>query len=113
MRPGFEGGQMPLYRRIARRGFKNFHFKQNFHIVNLSSLEKKFSDGDAVNAESLLKARLIRDTNLPVKILGTGELSKKLSVSADKVSASAKEKIEKAGGSVEVLSSKDAEKENE
>ena len=101
VRPGFEGGQMPLYRRIARRGFKNYPFRQDFHIVNLSSLEKRFNDGDVVNIETLVEKRLIRDTKLPLKILGNGELSKKLAVTADKVSASAKEKIEKAGGSVE------------
>ena len=113
VRPGFEGGQMPLYRRIARRGFKNYPFKQEFHIVNVSSLEKRFKDGDTVNAESLVKIGLIRDTKLPVKVLGTGDLSKKLNVTADKVSEGAKAKIEKAGGSVEVLSGEPADKEKE
>ena len=114
VRLGFEGGQMPLYRRVARRGFSNYPFKQEFAIVNLSSLEKSFSDGDTVSLESLVKAKVIKNQKLPLKILGTGELTKKLSVIADKVSAGAKAKIEKAGGSVEVAAPASAEeKENE
>ena len=105
---------MPLYRRVARRGFSNYPFKQEFAIVNLSSLEKSFSDGDTVSLESLVKAKVIKNQKLPLKILGTGELTKKLSVIADKVSAGAKAKIEKAGGSVEVAAPASAEeKENE
>ena len=100
---GFEGGQMPLFRRIAQRGFSNYPFKKEFVCFNLTQLEAKFADGETVNKETLVakgmasaaKARL-------VKILGNGDITKKLTVDVDKVSASAKEKIEKAGGSVTV-----------
>ena len=97
---GFEGGQMPLYRRIAHRGFSNYPFKKEFTVVNIVLLEEKFSDGDTVNKESLLAKGLISKVDTLVKVLGTGDLTKKLTVEVDKVSASAKAKIEKAGGSV-------------
>ena len=97
---GFEGGQMPLYRRIAHRGFSNYPFKKEYSVVNVALLEEKFSDGDTVNKESLLEKGLVAKANALVKILGTGDLTKKLTVEVDKVSASAKTKIEKAGGSV-------------
>lgn len=99
---GFEGGQMPLYRRIAQRGFSNYPFRKEYAVFNLRDLESKYSDGETVNMESLVLKGLLRKTKLPVKILGDGEISKKLTVSVDKVSASAKEKIEKAGGTVTV-----------
>ncbi|MCM1321507.1 MAG: 50S ribosomal protein L15 [Bacteroides sp.] len=99
---GFEGGQMPLYRRIAQRGFSNYPFRKEYAVFNLKDLESKYSDGETVNMESLVLKGLLRKTKLPVKILGDGEISKKLTVSVDKVSASAKEKIEKAGGTVTV-----------
>lgn len=97
---GFEGGQMPLYRRIAQRGFSNYPFKKEFVIVNVSVLEEKFSSGDSVTKETLVSKGVIKSAGSAVKILGDGELSKKLTVDVEKVSASAKEKIEKAGGSV-------------
>ena len=97
---GFEGGQMPLYRRIAQRGFSNYPFKKEFVIVNVSVLEEKFSSGDSVTKETLVSKGVIKSAGSTVKILGDGELSKKLTVDVEKVSASAKEKIEKAGGSV-------------
>ena len=97
---GFEGGQMPLYRRIARRGFSNYWFKKEFAIVNLRDLEARFADGETVNKETLVLKGLAKKADELIKVLGDGELTKKLTVAVDKVSASAKEKIEKAGGSV-------------
>lgn len=100
IRPTFEGGQMPLARRLPKKGFNNAQFKTNFAIVNVSSLEAKFSDGDEVTEASLREKGLVKGICDAVKVLGNGDLSKKFSVSVDKVSASAREKIEKAGGSV-------------
>ena len=97
---GFEGGQMPLYRRIARRGFSNHPFKQEFSIVNLRDIEAKYADGETVNPETLIRKGLLKKATLPVKILGVGDITKKLTVQDAKLSASAKEKIEKAGGAV-------------
>ena len=99
---GFEGGQMPLYRRIAQRGFSNYWFKKEYAIFNLSQLEEKFSDGETVDKESLVKKGLLKKAGMLVKVLGDGDLTKKLTVAVDKVSASAKEKIEKLGGTVSV-----------
>ncbi|MCQ2981248.1 MAG: 50S ribosomal protein L15 [Treponemataceae bacterium] len=97
---GFEGGQMPLYRRIARRGFSNYWFKKEFSIVNLVDIEARFNDGETVNRESLVMKGLVKKQESLIKVLGNGDLTKKLTVDVDKVSASAKEKIEKVGGSV-------------
>ena len=94
---GFEGGQMPLYRRVAKKGFSNYPFKKEFYVVNLAMLETKYSDGETVNKESLMQKGLLRKGSLYVKVLGTGDITKKLMVDVDKISASAKEKIEKAG----------------
>ena len=91
---------MPLYRRIARRGFSNYWFKKEFAIVNLRDLEARFADGDTVNKETLVLKGLANKADELIKVLGDGELTKKLTVAVDKVSASAKEKIEKVGGSV-------------
>ena len=91
---------MPLYRRIARRGFSNYWFKKEFAIVNLRDLEARFADGETVNKETLVSKGLANKADELIKVLGDGELTKKLTVAVDKVSASAKEKIEKAGGSV-------------
>ena len=99
-RPGFEGGQMPLTRRLPKRGFTNIYRKE-YAAVNVSALER-FEDGATVTAETLIEAGLIKKTLDGVKILGGGELTKKLTVSVDKVTESAKEKIEAAGGKVEV-----------
>ena len=96
----FEGGQMSFVRRIPKRGFTNADFRTEYHIVNVKSLEERFDAGATVNAETLVAAKLIRDTKLPVKILGEGDLSKKLDVTAAKFSAGAKKKIEDAGGSI-------------
>lgn len=99
---GFEGGQMPLYRRIARRGFSNYWFKKEYAIVNLAELEAKFADGETVNRESLVLKGLVNKADALIKVLGDGDITKKLTVSVDKVSASAKAKIEKVGGTVTV-----------
>ncbi len=100
VRPGFEGGQMPLYRRVARRGFSNYRFKVVYVPVNLSTIEQRFSDGDTVDLESLRAHRIIGRHDRHVKVLANGELSKKLTVAGVKVSGSAQKKIESAGGSV-------------
>ena len=100
MRPGFEGGQMPLQRRVPKRGFNNI-FAKEYAIVNVSALEV-FDDGAVVDAAALEEKGLIRCACMPVKILGNGELTKKLTVNAAAFSASASEKIQKAGGTAEV-----------
>ena len=103
VRPGFEGGQMPLVRRIPKRGFNN-RFRKVYSIVNLSALEDKFENGAVVDAEALIVSGILsKIEDAGVKILGNGELTKSLTVKANKFSTSAKEAIEKAGGSVEVL----------
>ena len=104
VRPGFEGGQMPLHRRLPKKGFKNVAFQAKVAIVNVSQLEEKFDDGAAVNEESLRASGLLKGRCDAIKVLGNGNLSKKLAVTVDAVSASAREKIEKAGGSVEQAS---------
>ncbi len=102
-RAGFEGGQMPLIRRIPKRGFPNTNFRRLFHVVNVRHLEHLCDDGASVTVESLVEAGLIRDTSLPLKVLGDGELSKKLDITAAKFSESARKKIEAAGGTVTVV----------
>jgi large subunit ribosomal protein L15 len=97
---GFEGGQMPLYRRLAQRGFSNHPFKKEFQVVNIAQIEERFENGETVDKAALYRKGLIKGP-VPVKILGNGELSKKLNVTITAISASAKEKIEKAGGTVE------------
>jgi large subunit ribosomal protein L15 len=106
---GFEGGQMPLFRRIAQRGFSNAAFKKEYEIFNVSDLDAKFADGETVNRESLRAKGLVGKVIDGVKILGDGNISKKLTVEVEKISASAKEKIEKAGGSVKLVAEKPAE----
>ncbi|MDD6214897.1 MAG: 50S ribosomal protein L15 [Firmicutes bacterium] len=101
VRPGFEGGQMPLYRRLPKRGFKNIFAKQ-YVTINVEVLEK-FENGAEVTAEALKNAGIISKTMDGVKILGRGELTKKLDVKVAGYTASAKEKIEKAGGKAEVI----------
>ena len=98
---GFEGGQMSLYRRLAQRGFSNHPFKQEWQIVNLGEIEKRYEAGEMVDFASLKKKRLIKKP-LPVKILSIGDISKNLSFKVDAASASAIAKIEKAGGNITV-----------
>ena len=102
VRPGFEGGQMPLYRRLPKRGFNNARFATNYAIVNVSDLDV-FEDGAVVDAAALVESGLVNDQCDGIKILGNGEISKKLTVHAAAFSQSAKEKIEAAGGKAEVM----------
>ena len=97
-RPWFEGGQMPLYRRLPKRGFSNYIFKKEFQLVNLADIEKL--NVDTVDPNVLVENGLVKYALRPIRILGDGDFTKKMNVSANAFSASAKEKIEKAGGSV-------------
>ena len=97
-RPWFEGGQMPLHRRVPKRGFSNFLFKKEFQVVNISDLE--LLTADSIDSNVLKDNGLVKYSMRPIKILGTGVLTKKLNVTANSFSKSAKEKIEKAGGSI-------------
>ena len=99
-RPGFEGGQMSFVRRMPKRGFTNAPFRTHYHIVNVQDLEARCDDGAEVTIESLAALGLVRDNKCPLKVLGHGALTKKLSVIAAKFSATAKTKIEGAGGSI-------------
>lgn len=104
VKAGFEGGQMPLFRRVAKRGFSNALFKKQYTIVNVGLLDS-FQEGARVDLEAILKEGLCSMESRLLKILGNGEVSKKLVVVAHKFSKSAKEKIEKAGGTVEEIGS--------
>ena len=101
VRPGFEGGQLPLYRKLPKRGFKN-HFAVEYAIVNVEALNV-FEDGETVNLEKLMAAGIISKPLDGLKVLGNGEITKKLTVEASIFSASAKEKIEAVGGKTEVV----------
>ena len=103
VRPGFEGGQLPLYRKLPKRGFNNSRFGKQYAIVNLELLETKFNDGDVVDTAALVENKVIDTVFDGVKVLGKGELTKKLTVKAAIFSASAKEKIEAVGGKTEVV----------
>lgn len=102
VRPGFEGGQTPLYRRLPKRGFTN-NFSKEYTVINISELNDAFEDGAVVDLALLLEKRIIRKCRDGLKILGGGDLTKKLTVKAALFSASAKEKIEAAGGKAEVV----------
>ena len=102
MRPGFEGGQMPLQRRLPKRGFNNI-FAKEIAIVNVAALDKKFEDGATVDIEALKATGLIKKELDGVKVLGNGEITKKLTVQVNAFSESAKAKIEAAGGKAEVI----------
>ena len=102
VRPGFEGGQLPLYRKLPKRGFNNFRFGKKYAVINVQSLNK-FNDGDVIDCEALLAAGIINNVFDGVKVLGEGDLAKKLTVKATVFSASAKEKIEAVGGKTEVV----------
>ncbi|MDR1956926.1 MAG: 50S ribosomal protein L15 [Treponema sp.] len=106
---GFEGGQMPLYRRIARRGFSNYPFKKEFQIVNLGEIGRRYEDGETVDAASLIRKGLVKGSvrdgavkriTAPVKVLGDGPFRKKLTFNVGSMSNKAREKIEKAGGTL-------------
>ena len=98
-----EGGQMPLFRRLPKRGFSNALFRRIYSIVNVADLEERFQSGDHVTRQSLLEVGLVRNARTDVKILADGELTKKLTVEASKFSRSAMEKIVKAGGETKVV----------
>jgi large subunit ribosomal protein L15 len=102
-RPGFESGHIPLYRKLPKRGFNNFNFRTDYSIVNLTSLEKLDASITEVTKEVLVKAGVVRSNASLIKILGDGEITRALKISANKFSASAKEKIEKAGGETIVV----------
>ena len=102
VRPGFEGGQLPLYRKLPKRGFNNYRFAKKYAVVNVELLNK-FNDGDEIDFAALLNAGIIKNVFDGVKVLGEGEISKKLTVKAAVFSASAKEKIEAVGGKTEVV----------
>ena len=102
VRPGFEGGQLPLYRKLPKRGFNNFRFGKKYSVINVQSLNK-FNDGEVVDCAALISAGIIRNVFDGVKVLGEGEIAKKLTVKAAIFSANAKEKIEAAGGKTEVV----------
>ena len=103
VRPGFEGGQMPAYRRLPKRGFDNSKFATTYAIVNLAQLEESFEDGETVDLVALIESGLISKPLDGLKVLGNGNLTKKLTVKAQKISEAAKAKIEAAGGNVEVI----------
>ena len=102
VRPGFEGGQLPLYRKLPKRGFNNARFGKQYTVVNVESLNK-FNDGDVVDIAALLAMGVVAKVIDGIKVLGEGELTKKLTVKAAVFSASAKEKIEAVGGKTEVV----------
>ena len=102
VRPGFEGGQMPLQRRVPKRGFVNI-FGKEFSIVNVSALDQSFEDGAVVDIDALIEKGLVKKVLDGVKILGNGEISKKLTVQVNAYSEAAKQKIEAAGGKAEVI----------
>jgi len=112
LNPQYQGGQINFIQKMPKRGFTNAEFKKHFHIVNVQDLEKLADAGGEITVESLAAAGLVRDAKLPLKVLGEGELTKKVSVTAAKFSATAKAKIEKAGGTateiVKVKWSRDA-----
>ena len=99
-RVGFEGGQMPLHRRLPKRGFNNFDFRDKILVTNVGGINERFEDGATVDEEALRKAGLINGPCDAIKVLGVGEVSKKLHLVVNKASATAREKIEKAGGTV-------------
>ena len=101
VKPGFEGGQMPLYRRLPKRGFTNI-FRTSYSVVNVGDLDSRF-DGGEITPKSMRESGLVSKSRGLVKILGTGDISKKFTVSCHACSATAKEKIEQAGGTVKVI----------
>ncbi|HET9522998.1 MAG TPA: 50S ribosomal protein L15 [Terrimicrobiaceae bacterium] len=103
LRPGFEGGQMPLHRRLPKRGFNNAAFKTVYGIINLDDLEKRFDDGAAINEKLLRGAGLVRGSLEGIKVLGRGDVKKTFHLEVDSISASAREKIEKAGGTITLI----------
>ena len=102
VRPGFEGGQLPLFRRLSKRGFNNYNFKKVYATVNVGDLER-FDEGTTVTKELLIEVGLVKKELDGIKVLGNGNLTKKLTVKANKFSSTAKTKIENVGGTTEVI----------
>ena len=102
VRPGFEGGQLPLFRRLSKRGFNNYNFRTVYATVNVGDLER-FEEGTTITKELLIEVGLVKKELDGIKVLGNGELTKKLTVKADKFSSTAKAKIENVGGTTEVI----------
>ena len=102
VRPGFEGGQLPLFRRLSKRGFNNYNFRTVYATVNVGDLER-FEEGTTVTKELLIEVGLVKKELDGIKVLGNGELTKKLNVQANKFSSTAKAKIENVGGTTEVI----------
>jgi len=105
--PGFEGGQMPLYRRLPKRGFNNTQFRSEIHVINVDQLNNLFQANDVITKELLIEKRIIKpskgERNFVLKVLGRGELAKKLSIHADSCSGAARQAIENAGGEVTLI----------
>lgn len=110
VKPYFEGGQMPIYRRVPKRGFSNTIFKKEYTVVSLSFLNDNFEDGEEVSLETLFNKCLIKKGRDGVKVLGNGELNKKLTVKVHKISKSAKAAVEAKGGTVELVEVKGFER---
>ena len=106
VRPGFEGGQNPLARRLPKRGFKNSLFKKNFQIVNLSQLEQSFNENDNIDKASLIAKGIINKIKLPVKLLAFGDLNKKVNITVDAASKKAFDLIKVKGGQITLVNSK-------
>ncbi len=102
VRPGFEGGQLPLFRRLPKRGFNNYNFRTVYATVNVGDLER-FEEGTTITKELLIETGLVKKELDGIKVLGNGELTKKLTVKANKFSSTAKTKIENVGGTTEVI----------
>ena len=103
IRPGFEGGQMPLVRRTPKRGFNNYNFAKVYQIANLADIAEIFKEGAVITVNELFAYGLVRNMDTPVKILGDGELDKPLTIKAEAFSKSAAQKIAAAGGTAEVI----------
>ena len=101
--PAFEGGQMPLHRRLPKRGFTNARFKKEFYLVNLDQLDTAFNDGDAVTKDVLVEKGLVKNSRVLVKILGRGKLAKKINITVDACSTGAKEAIASCGGEIHLI----------
>lgn len=110
VKPYFEGGQMPIYRRVPKRGFSNTIFKKEYTVISLSFLNDNFEDGEVVSLETLFNKCLIKKGRDGVKVLGNGELNKKLTVKVHKISKSAKAAVEAKGGTVELVKVKGFER---
>ena len=110
VKPYFEGGQMPIYRRVPKRGFSNTIFKKEYTVISLSFLNDNFEDGEVVSLETLFNKCLIKKGRDGVKVLGNGELNKKLTVKVHKIAKSAKAAVEAKGGTVELVEVKGFEK---